>query len=188
LDQIGLIDKILDAVENISLGRRGFTTDGEEHKGRIFFENGITGAAESFDIARASSDLQTIILAELTFLQQELQFCNEADNDTKSSLTQAIQSFRDALRCLKTVENQTLYQGAETTHPTAPKYRIQGLPKDAFHLTCIAHRTRLRNSLRTPGINMTEKTVLTQRAANMATAQGGYIEKQKKVLYKTSEI
>jgi hypothetical protein len=184
LDQTGLINKILSAVENISLGRKGFTKDGDERKGRIFFEGGITSAAESFDIARTSADPQTIILAEQAFLQQELQFCNEADNDTKSSLTQAIQSFEDALRCLKTVENKTLYQGAETTHPTAPKYRIQNLPKDALHLACITHRTRLHNVLRSPGINMTEKAILTQRAANMTAAQGGYIAKQKKALYK----
>jgi hypothetical protein len=75
-----------------------------------------------------------------------------------------------------------LYQGAETTYPTAAKYRIQGLPKDAVHSACIAHRTRLRNSLRTPGINMIEKAVLQQRAANMTTVQASYIAKQKKVL------
>jgi len=41
---------------------------------------------------------------------------------------------------------------------------------------------RFYHSLRTPGINMTEKAVLTQRAANMTAAQGGYLEKQKKAL------
>jgi hypothetical protein len=185
LDRTGLINKILSAVESIALGRNGFATDGEEHKGRIYYEKGITDAAESFDIAHASADPQTIILAELAFLEQELQFCNEADSDTKNSLTQAIQSFRDSLRCLKTVEDRALYQGAETTHPTAPKYRIRNLPKDAFHLACIAHRTRIRNALRTPGINMIEKAVLSRRAANMTAAQESYIEKQEKALYKT---
>ncbi|MDR2607449.1 MAG: hypothetical protein LBC57_03575 [Treponema sp.] len=156
--------------------------DGDEHEGRIFYEKGIFGVAEAFQEAQTSADPQTMILAELAFLQQELQFCDETDADTKNSLTQAIQSFEDALRCLKTVEDTIGYRFAETTHPTASKYRIQGFPKDAFHLACIAHRTRLRNSLRTPGINMREKAVLYQRAANMTTAQGSYIEKQKKVL------
>jgi hypothetical protein len=31
---------------------------------------------------------------------------------------------------------------------------------------------------------MTEKAVLNQRAANMTVAQGSYLEKQKKALYK----
>ncbi|MDR3341853.1 MAG: hypothetical protein LBT14_03525 [Treponema sp.] len=51
----------------------------------------------------------TLILAELTFLQQEFQFCNDADTITRSNLTQAIHSFEDALRCLKTVENAPGY-------------------------------------------------------------------------------
>jgi hypothetical protein len=79
------------------------------------------------------------------------------------------------------VEDTAVYRDVEKTYPTFPKYRIQGFPKDAFHLACIAHRTRLRNSLRTPGINMIEKAVLNQRAANMTSAQSGYIEKQKTI-------
>jgi hypothetical protein len=138
----------------------------------------------AFKKAQASADPKTLILAELAFLQQELQFCHEADTDTRSSLSQAIQNFNDALLSLEAVEDAVMYQGAEKTHPHSPKYRIQGYPKDAFHLACIAHRTRIRNSLRTPGINMIEKAVLNQRSANMIVAQNGYVEKQKKALDK----
>jgi hypothetical protein len=145
----------------------------------------------------------------LTFLQQELQFCNEADTITRSSLKAAIQSFDDAgrvsahkilpigkrivatydaLRCLKTVENPLAYRSVETAFPTSPKYRIHdnsshlSFPRDAVHLACAAHWTRLQNVLRSPGINMTEKAVLRQRAANMKTIQKSYVEKQKQVL------
>jgi hypothetical protein len=162
-------------------------TDGEEHEGRIFYEIGIAAALSAFQETQTTGDPQTFILTELVFLQQELQFCNEADTATQNSLTQAIQSFEDALRCLVTVENQALYQGAETTHPTAAKYRVQGFPKDALHIACIAHRTRLKNSLRTPGINMIEKAVLRQRTTNMTAAQDAYIEKQKNALYSSSK-
>ena len=126
-----------------------------------------------------SADPMTMILVELTFLKQEFQFCDETDTITRSSLAQAIQSFDDALRCLKIIEDKTLYQGAEATYPTAAKYRYHGLPRDAIHLACAAHRTRLQNSLRTPGINMIEKTVLTQRAINMTAIQTAYTEKQR---------
>ncbi|GHV82402.1 hypothetical protein AGMMS49991_09600 [Spirochaetia bacterium] len=51
-----------------------------------------------------------------------------------------------------------------------------------IHQACDAHRTRLSNSLRTPGINMTEKAVIQQRVANMKTAVSYYIEKQKAAL------
>jgi hypothetical protein len=101
-----------------------------------------------------------------------LQFCNESDKDTQSSLIQAVQSFEDAFRCLKTVEYPGSYRFAETTYPTNTGYRIQGFPKDAFHAACVANKTRLRNSLRTPGINMIEKDALNQRIVNMAAALG----------------
>jgi hypothetical protein len=181
MDQAGLIQKILFSVENIELGRQGLTSEGREPEGRLFYEDGISIASAAFQDAQTTADPQTLIKAEYAFLQQELQFCNEADTDAKSSLIQAIQSFDDAFLCLEAVES-TGYTIADKTHPHSPKYRVQGFPKDAFHLACIAHRTRLHNSLRTPGINMIEKTVLRRRAANMAIAQGGYIEKQKRAL------
>jgi len=36
--------------------------------------------------------------------------------------------------------------------------------------------------LRTPGVDTIEKALLKQRLANLATAQKGYIEKQRKAL------
>jgi hypothetical protein len=182
MDLDGLINKIFQAVVDIDFGRKGLATDGEEHNGHVHYENGIYTALSAFKEAQISADPQTLILAELAFLQQELQFCHETDTDTKNSLTKAVQSFEDALRSLEVVEDVVMYKGAEKTYPTSPKYRIQGFPRDAFHITCMAHRTRLRNVLRAPGINMIEKAVLNQRAANMTTAQGGYIEKQKKAI------
>ena len=155
---------------------------GLEHTGRLYYENGISLSLTTFKDAEKSADPQTMLVIELTFLQQELHFCNETDTITRSSLTQAIQSFEDALRSLKIVEDSTLYKGAEATYPTASKYRYHGFPRDAIHLACTAHLTRLQNSLRTPGINMIEKTVLTQRAANMTAIQTAYMGKQKKAL------
>jgi hypothetical protein len=182
MDLDGLRNSILGAAADIDTGRKGLAADGEEHEGRIHYENGISTALSAFQEAQTVGDPQTFVLTELTFLQQELQFCDEADTITQSSLTQAIQSFEDALRCLKIVEDAKAYRSAEATHPTAAKYRIRGYPKDAFHLACIAHRTRLQNSLRTPGIAMKEKAVLEQRAANMTAAQGRYIAKQEQAL------
>jgi hypothetical protein len=182
MDTTGLINSILLSVARIDRGRKGFATNGGEHEGRISYEQGIATASAAFAEALSTADPQTIVLVESAFLNQELEFSSEQDTDTRSSLTQAIQSFEDALRSLKIVEDKKLYKAAEATHLTSPKYRISGFPKDAFHLACIAHRTRLRNVLRSPGINMTEKAVLEQRAANMTAAQNGYIEKQKNVL------
>jgi hypothetical protein len=181
LAQIGLINSILLAVVSIDNGRKGFAIDGKEHEGRLSYEDGISTAMTSFQEAQTTGVCETLILAEQAFLEQELHFCHDNDAITRNSLTQAIQDFEDALRCLITVEVTALYQAVETAYSTT-KNRIRGLPKDIFHQACDAHRTRLSNSLRTPGINMTEKAVIQQRMANMKTAVSSYIEKQKKAL------
>jgi len=46
----------------------------------------------------------------------------------------------------------------------------------------IAHQTRLRNNLRTPGIDPIEKALLKQRYSNLAAGQKGYCVKQGKAL------
>jgi hypothetical protein len=127
-------------------------------------------------------DPQTIVLAELAFLQQELQFCEKTDNGTKSSLTQAIQSFEDALRACEAVQ-EAGYKTAEKTWPRNPKYRFRQMPKDAFHIACISHRTRIQNILKVPGMNMTEKALYQQRFANMTAAQHSYFALQQKRLF-----
>jgi hypothetical protein len=181
MDLISFLNNLASHANDIDMGRKGFAIDGKEHEGRIAYETGIVAALTAFHDAQIAGDPQTLILAELAFLQQELQFCNEADTNTKSSLTQAIQSFEDALRSLEAVHD-TGYKIAEKTYPQNSKYRIKGLPKDAFHISCTSHRTRIQNILRVPGMNMTEKAVYQQRFANMITAQKSYIEKQKKAL------
>jgi len=182
MDLIGFLDDLADFSNIIDLGRKGLATDGREHEGRINYERGISGSLDLFKIAQLSADPRTIILSELVFLKRELQFCHETDSITKSSLNQAIQSFEDALRCLSVVEDFKAYQAAEATHLTTKKYRIRNLPKDAFHLACIGHRTRLQNVLKSPGMNVIEKTVLQQRIKNMTAGQLAYTEKQERAL------
>jgi hypothetical protein len=161
------------------LGRKGYATIGKEAEGRVFYYNGMALALSTFKEAQELRDPESLVLPEQTFLKQELQFCDKADKDAQSSLTLAIQSFADALRCLKTIANPDAYRSAETTYLTIPQFRVQGFPKDAMHHACGAHWTRLCNVLRAPGINMIEKAVLQQRADNMVTLKQCYLEKQK---------
>jgi len=170
LDLTGLLSRIYESAVDIDFGRKGFATRGKAEEGRIAYEKGIAEALSAFQEAQVTADPQTIILAEYTFLTQELQFCAETDKETLSSLTQALQSFDDAFLAFKIVENSTLYQGAEETHPHSKKYRVGGFPKDSFHIACIAHKTRLQNILRAPGIDPIEKALLKQRYANLSTA------------------
>jgi hypothetical protein len=177
-----LINNVITSAYNIDDGRKGFAVPGKERQGRISYENGIALAMSVFQEAQRSADPQTIIRVEATFLTQELEFCAKGDTDTRNSLTYAIQRFRDALRSLEVVEDAAGYKIAVKTHSTEPKKRVQGFPMDAFHQACASHNTRLRNILRTPGIEMLEKALLKQRAINMKTAQGAYAEKQRKAL------
>lgn len=181
MDLIGLANSINIAGTNIDAGRKGFATRGKEQEGRISYETGITQALSVFQEARVSADPLAIILAEYTFLTQELEFCDETDKDSLSSLTQAIQSLDDAFLALKSAEKPS-YNIADNIFPHNGKYRISGFPKDSFHIACISHKTRLQNVLRSPGIDTIEKTLLKQRFANLSVAQGGYIEIQKNSL------
>jgi len=185
LDLISLVSNIHLAVTNIDIGRKGWATKGKEAESRVSYEEGIDLAMSVFKEAQASIDSQALILAEYSFICQELEFCNETDNDSLSSLTQAKENFDDAFMALQVVDNSAFYKEAEKTYPHHKNYRVRsvkGFPKDAFHFACGAHKARLKNTLRAPGIDPIEKALLKQRFANLATAQSGYMEKQKKAL------
>ena len=181
MDRDGLILKIYHSVERIYQGRLWLHMEGLEGNGRISYETGLEAAMKSFQMAQsqAQNDLQQVILAELTFIMQELQYCDLSDSHATSSLEQAASSFEDALRVLEVVEDSKLYEAVEKSYPTHRKYRYKKMPKDALHSACIAHCTRIGNILRAPGINMAEKALLGQRSENMKTAQSVYLEKQK---------
>ena len=182
MDLIGLVNSIIEAVINIDTGRKGFAIIGKEREGRISYEKGITDALSIFKEAQITTDPQALILTEYTYLSQEFHLCNENDKDTLNSLTQAIKSFDDAFLSLQVVEKTASYKEAEKTYPNRSIYRIGGFPKDAFHIACLSHKTRLQNILRVPGIDIIEKALLKQRLANLSTAQSGYTKKQKKAL------
>ena len=178
MEALGLVNRISAAVLAIDFGRKGFATRGKEQEGRISYEKGIAEALTTFQQTQAAADPQALILAEYTFLTQELQLTDKSDKDTQNSLTKAVQSFDDAFIALQAVEKPG-YKTADETYPHIGKYRVSGFPKDAYHIAFIAHRTRINNILRTPGLDPIEKALLKQRLSNLTTAQNSYIEKQK---------
>ena len=187
MEKTGLVYSIISATASIDSGRKGFATKGKAEEGRILYEEGIALAMTAFkeasatDVAAATADPQILILAEYTFLTQELQFCEKTDKESLSSLTKAIQRFDDAFLALKAVEDSG-YKMVDQAIPHDKDYRVGGYPKDSFHIACHSHKTRIKNILRSPGIDPIEKVLLKQRLANLPTAQNGYIEKQKKAL------
>jgi hypothetical protein len=181
LDIPGLVNRVNNAAISIDVGRKGFAIEGKEREGRINYELGISNAMIAYQEAQLSADPQALVLAEYTFITQEFQLCDKTDKDSLNSLTQAIKSFDDAFLALQAVE-EFGYITAEKTYPHSGKYRVSGFPKDAFHIACIGHKTRLQNILRAPGIDAIEKALLKQRFVNLSAAQSGYVEKQKKAL------
>jgi len=182
LDAIGYSNSITNAVIQIDAGRKGFATRGKEHEGRISYEEGISAAMSIFQEAQVSTDPQALIFAEYAFITQELELTPKSDKDTINSLKRAIKFFDDAFLALKTVEDEQQYQGVENATPHDKDYRFKGYPKDSFHIACSGHETRLKNILKSPGIDPIEKALLKQRLANMSTAQEAYVELQKKAL------
>ena len=176
--KIGLVNNIYEAAIKIDFGRKGFAIRGKAEEGRISYEEGIALAMSAFQQAQSTADPHTLILAEYTFLTQEVELCAKTDKHTINSLTKAVQSFDDAFLALQAVDKPG-YKTAEETYPHIGKYRVNIYPKDACHVAFISHRTRIQNILRTPGFDPIEKTLLEQRLANLATAQNSYLEKQK---------
>ena len=179
MDLIGLANDIAVAAFNIDFGRKGFAIKGKAEEGRLSYETGIAEAMAAFQEAQSTHDPETIMLAEYTFLVQELEFCVKTDINSISSLNQAILSFNDAFLALKAVNEKIHYIAVDDSIPHNKKYRVSGLPKDSFHIACVSHRTRLQNILRAPGIDPIEKELLKQRFINLSAAQNGYIDKQK---------
>jgi len=181
LDAIGYSNSITNAVIQIDSGRKGFAIEGKEREGRINYEDGISAAMSIFQEAQVSADPQALLFAEYAFLSQELELTPKSDKDTINSLSRAVKFFDDAFLALKEVEGN-MYQAVENSTPHDKDYRFKGYPKDAYHIACHGHQTRIKNILKTPGLDPIEKALLKQRLANMATAQTVYVEKQRKAL------
>jgi hypothetical protein len=123
MDQIGLLNNLIRSAENIDRGQKGVAADGEEHEGRIAYETGISGTLTAFKESGTAADPQTLVLTELAFLQQELQFCGETNTDPKSSLTRAVQEFEDALLAYEAVRDKRYTITEKTFQHAVPSGR-----------------------------------------------------------------
>ncbi|GAB6391779.1 MAG: hypothetical protein MdMp014T_1152 [Treponematales bacterium] len=184
MDRAGLIDKIFRCVTDIYQGREWLDTEGREGDGRKSYNSGLSSAFDVFKkvCAEAAAELETLVLVEKAFLFQELQFCVNIDEQAANSLKNAIESFDAGLFALKAVEAGSSYCIVDQCLPRRKETRHEGMPKDSFHYACTGHIKRLDSILHSPGINLTEKTVLKQRLSNIVAAQAVYVEKQKKAL------
>jgi hypothetical protein len=182
MDKNGLINKMSAAVSTINEGRRGIVTPGGTENGRINFEKGHVLAMRTFQEAAASGDVELILLAEYLFVTQELADSEGDEPEGKASAEAALQSFDDAFLALKAVEEGVAYHIAEQTFPHRSQWRYKGLPRDSFHVACIAHKTRLKNGLSRLGLPKLDRELAKIRIAALGAIQQVYVEKQQTVL------
>jgi hypothetical protein len=184
LDRTGYLNNIVSSVVFIYKGRHGLDTEGRAEEGRVNYRDGLTLGIKTFREVRAlaGEDLELPVACEYTFLNQELQFCANADDRAKTSLEKAIDDFDGAFRALEVLNNAEAYKLAEKTYAFHKEFRYKGLPRDAFHVACAGHSARIDNNLKTPGVNLLEKALLKERRAAMQAVQAAYLEKQRRTL------
>jgi hypothetical protein len=182
MDQVSFLDSLIGYVNDIDVGRKGLIVFGKEEKSHITYDSGIKKALIAFQDAQKTADCEILALSELSYLTVELNLCAPDDKDARASLTKGIQDFEDAVRCLETVKDKASYEAVEKSYPTYYKFRVQGYPKDAYHIACQGHDTRIHNSLRSTGVLSIEKDLLKQRLSNLETAQEAYIKLQEAAL------
>jgi hypothetical protein len=166
------------AVSTINEGRRGLATAGGTEDGRISFERGHALALQTFKEALDSGDVELVLLAEYFFVGQELAESEADETEGRASAEAALQSFDDALLALKAVCDPAAYRGAEMTFPHRGQWRCNGLPRDAFHVACFAHKTRLRNGLSRLGLPKLDRGLAKVRIAALDATQRVYCAKQ----------
>jgi hypothetical protein len=182
LEKAGLIADMMSAVERIAAGRLGFEIDGSEHEGMTEFSEGVQIASMLYTAAMNSGDCELMVAAEYTFLSKELEYVEDNEGGAEASAAAAIQFFDDALLALKIVENKDLYKGVDSCFPHHGKWRYNGCPKDAFHVACTSHITRIKNGLSRFGVNRRDRALAELRIAMFNAAQSVYLEKQRKAL------
>jgi hypothetical protein len=163
-------------------GRTARRTRGQAEQGLEDFEEGIALAMAAFTKADASSDPFLMLLAEYTFVVQELESGYPEEKEAIASYQAARNDFDDAFRALDVVNDTAIYHGVEKTFPRKSDYRHSGYPKDAFHVAYIGHRTRLQNTLKQIGIDPLERSFREKRIQSCPTAQTACVALQKKAL------
>jgi hypothetical protein len=171
-----------DAAKLFFFGRIAWRTRGQTEQGLEDFEQGLDLASQVFDEALVSADPFFMLLAEYTFVVQELESGYPEEKLALASYRAARSDFDDAFRALEAVKDAALYKSAEKTYPRRGDYRHNGYPKDAFHAAYTGHKTRLQNSLKQIGIDPQERKFREKRMQACPAAQTAYVSLQKKAL------
>jgi hypothetical protein len=169
-------------MERITTGRIELRTEGKAEQGRVDFHAGMGLATELFAEVQATRAPYLMLLSEYVYTAQEFAISRPEEKEARASYEAAMHDFDDAFNCLEIVKHPAVYQGAEQSHLHRAKFRYKAMPKDAFHLAYLGHRTRVRNTLRKIGFDPTEQALLELRMGVFNTAQDVYLELQQAAL------
>ncbi|GHV83729.1 hypothetical protein AGMMS50212_10690 [Spirochaetia bacterium] len=182
MDPVGLTNNIIYAANLIINGRIARRTTGQTEQGLKDFNKGIGLATAIFDEAVGATDPYLMLLAEYTFVIQELESGFSNEKEALASYRAAKNDFDDAFNVLEVVKNETLYKGVEKAFSHRKDYRHNGYPKDAFHVAYAGHKTRLQNTLKQIGIDPLERSFREKRIETCPIAQTIYTALQKKAI------
>lgn len=106
MDPVGLIKKLNDAANLIFFGRTARRTHGQTEQGLGNFEQGLVLAMQVFDEALVSADPFLMLLAEYTFVVQELESGCPEEKEALTSYRAARSAFDDAFQALEVVKDE----------------------------------------------------------------------------------
>jgi hypothetical protein len=150
-------------------------------KGYKILIKGLTSAAALFKEINLLKDIDLLIQSELLFIKQELSAATASE--VIASLKNAEIDITDAYRSLQVLKQPEMYRlYAAPTHSSNPAKAADGMPKDIFHIACIAETTRLNNSLKNTSLIEEDRILIEQRKENMKTIRKVYKEMQQTAL------
>ncbi|MDR2869895.1 MAG: hypothetical protein LBV04_05560 [Deferribacteraceae bacterium] len=140
-------------------------------------------AKNVYDVFASSADLQSIMVAELVYMECESEYTHA---DLKKMFTDAINAYRNALDILDIItEEPKMYLKYCIPVCVIMKHgNKRGVPHDAFHFALALHNMRLQRELGFGSHMLSDEDyeLLKLRLANLMKAWKLYIELQRKVL------
>jgi hypothetical protein len=182
LDQIGLTNRIINAVRRITNGRLALRTKGQAEHGREDFHEGMAESIDVFNEAMETGDIFLMLLSENVFLTKELESATTRESKAVSSYETALVEYDDAFNCLELVNDPDKYKIAAASYSHKKPFRQHGQPKDGFIVAMLGHPVRLRNSMKVLGIDPDEQKLRELRIQVCNRALELYMGKQEAAL------
>jgi hypothetical protein len=172
------------AVRAIEEGRTKHFTPGQAEEGLAAFMEGSALLKQSFLDAKATGDIETILRAEYDFLSNAIIEGDSDETFAKSSAEAGLEVIEDALNALKALALGDAYKAVDLAYPRHDKraWRFKDMPKDAFHVFCASHKSRLQNGLSRFGVSKIDRELVKLRIDTINAIEEIYCERQRQTL------